>query len=151
MPPKDKKQGPATQVSKLLNESEESCEYYFENGGSKELKPGRCRFPESNQLIDETKGLRKVRPYKYTFQSYAKARWQGRQLIEVMRREFHDLSEPYYVRARLKPRKCLRQKPDRLLCRLLKREAIKDGRLTINNQKVSPDYVVRDGDLMQHT
>ncbi|KAI9013637.1 pseudouridine synthase, partial [Hyaloraphidium curvatum] len=71
-------------------------------------------------------GLRKVQPYDYTFQSYAKERWLGKSLIEVMRREFHDQSEPYY------------------------REAIKTGRLMINSRTVDPDYVFKNGDLMQH-
>lgn len=38
-------------------------------------------------------GLRKVYPYPYVYQSYAKQRWRGRKLRDVLKQEFRDISE----------------------------------------------------------
>ena len=38
-------------------------------------------------------GLRKVYPYNYLYQTYAKRRWNGRKLIEILKQEFRDI--PY--------------------------------------------------------
>lgn len=38
-------------------------------------------------------GLRKVYPYPYLYQTYAKKRWIGRKLKDVLREEFRDISE----------------------------------------------------------
>jgi len=43
-------------------------EYYFENG------------------------LRKVYPYHFTYHSYARGRWLGREIIEVYRKEFRAIN-----------------------------------------------------------
>jgi hypothetical protein len=42
-------------------------------------------------------GLRKTQPYWYEFQTYAKLRWFGRELIEIMTTEFRDRTKEYYV------------------------------------------------------
>lgn len=42
-------------------------------------------------------GLRKVRPYYYKYQAFAKGRWMGRSLIEVFSTEFRDQTRVYYV------------------------------------------------------
>lgn len=52
-----------------LPEDMEDSEYYIENG------------------------LRKVYPYPYLFQSYAKRRWKGRKLKDVLKQEFRDISD----------------------------------------------------------
>lgn len=53
------------------------------------------RLPEdendSSYYIEE--GLRKVYPYPYLYQSYAKKRWVGRRLKDVLRQEFRDISD----------------------------------------------------------
>lgn len=46
---------------------------------------------DSSYYIEE--GLRKVYPYPYLYQSYAKQRWIGRRLKDVLRQEFRDISE----------------------------------------------------------
>lgn len=45
-------------------------------------------------------GLRKVPPYWYPYSTYAKERWLGRELLEVVSTEFRDRSMEYYVRRR---------------------------------------------------
>ncbi len=43
-------------------------------------------------------GLRKVPPYWYPYSTYAKERWIGREILEVVSTEFRDRSMEYYVR-----------------------------------------------------
>jgi tRNA pseudouridine32 synthase len=43
-------------------------------------------------------GLRKVRPYHYTYNTYCKERWRGRGLLDVFTAEFRDRPALYYVR-----------------------------------------------------
>ena len=59
-------------------------------------------------------GLRHVVPYVYEFKTNAKGRWLDRTLIEVFTTEFAAYPEGYY------------------------HEAILSGRITINNETVSP-------------
>lgn len=42
-------------------------------------------------------GLRKVRPYHYTYNTYCKERWRGRELLDVFATEFRDRPVAYYV------------------------------------------------------
>lgn len=53
------------------------------------------RLPEdydcSSYYIED--GLRKVYPYPYLYQSYAKRRWLGRRLMDVLKQEFRDISD----------------------------------------------------------
>ena len=42
-------------------------------------------------------GLRKVRPYHYTYNTYCKERWRGRELLDIFATEFRDRSQAYYV------------------------------------------------------
>ena len=42
-------------------------------------------------------GLRKVRPYYFTYNTYCKARWRGRELLDIFATEFRDRPLEYYV------------------------------------------------------
>ena len=42
-------------------------------------------------------GLRKVRPYHFTYNTYCKERWRGRELLDVFATEFRDRPQAYYV------------------------------------------------------
>ncbi|KAF9203686.1 hypothetical protein BGZ49_006154 [Haplosporangium sp. Z 27] len=70
--------------------------------------------------------LRKIKPYFFKYQTFAKGRWLGRQLIEVFNTEFRDRDNTFYERA------------------------IKDGRIKINGEKVSQDYIVKNSDIVAH-
>lgn len=72
-------------------------------------------------------GLRKVAPYFYTYNTFCKQRWRGRQLFEIYASEFRDRPEEYY------------------------RRAIEAGGVTVNGQTAGLDHVVRDNDLISHT
>jgi hypothetical protein len=43
-------------------------------------------------------GLKKIPAYWYPYTTYAKERWLGRELLEVVSTEFRDRSMEYYVR-----------------------------------------------------
>ena len=43
-------------------------------------------------------GLRRVHPYHYTYNTYCKERWRGRELLDIFATEFRDRPEEYYVR-----------------------------------------------------
>ena len=43
-------------------------------------------------------GLRKVRPYHFTYNTYCKERWRGRELLDIFATEFRDRPQAYYVR-----------------------------------------------------
>lgn len=82
------------------------------------------RFNETSYYFEN--GLRKVYPYYFTFTTYTKGRWVGRTLLEVFGKEFRAHSSEEYERH------------------------IKKGLLTINNEHVSPDYVLKHNDLLSN-
>ena len=43
-------------------------------------------------------GLRKVRPYYFTYNTNCKERWRGREILDVFSTEFRDRPEEYYVK-----------------------------------------------------
>lgn len=43
-------------------------------------------------------GLRRVLPYHYTYNTYCKERWRGRELLDIFTTEFRDRPLEYYVR-----------------------------------------------------
>jgi len=42
-------------------------------------------------------GLRRVAPYHFTYNTYCKERWRGKELLAIFASEFRDRSEEYYV------------------------------------------------------
>lgn len=42
-------------------------------------------------------GLRRVKPYHYTYNTFCKERWRGRTLEEIFTSEFRDRRPEYYV------------------------------------------------------
>jgi hypothetical protein len=44
-------------------------------------------------------GLRRVAPYHYTYNTYCKERWRGRELLDIFSSEFRDRPLEYYVSA----------------------------------------------------
>jgi hypothetical protein len=43
-------------------------------------------------------GLRRVRPYHFTYNTWVKGRWRGRGILDVFASEFRDRTYDYYVR-----------------------------------------------------
>lgn len=42
-------------------------------------------------------GLRRVAPYHFTYTTYCKERWRGRELLDIYESEFRDRPMEYYV------------------------------------------------------
>lgn len=42
-------------------------------------------------------GLRRVKPYHYTYNTYCKERWRDRRLVDIFVSEFRDRPPEYYV------------------------------------------------------
>lgn len=42
-------------------------------------------------------GLRRVKPYHHTYNTYCKERWRGRTLYDIFTSEFRDRTPEYYV------------------------------------------------------
>ena len=72
-------------------------------------------------------GLRRIRPYHWTYNTYCKERWRGRALIDIFESEFRDRPLEYY------------------------RTSMETGDIYVNGKRVGPEYVVRNGDLVSHT
>lgn len=53
----------------------------------------------ADYVIDHEKGLRRVKPYYFTFKTWVKGRWIGKTLVEIFTTEFRDRDPDYYVRS----------------------------------------------------
>uniref|UniRef100_A0A5S6R2I2 Pseudouridine synthase n=1 Tax=Trichuris muris TaxID=70415 RepID=A0A5S6R2I2_TRIMR len=71
-------------------------------------------------------GLRKVRPYWFHYHVFAKQRWFGKPLAQVLEKELYSSFPGFFA------------------------SAIKAGRVTVNNELVCPEYEVQNGDLIRH-
>lgn len=69
-------------------------------------------------------GLRKVYPYYFTFTTFTKGRWVGERILDVFAREFRAHPAAEYER-------CIRA-----------------GTLTVNYERVDPDYRLKHNDLL---
>ncbi|CAB4492383.1 pseudouridine synthase [Rhizophagus irregularis] len=71
-------------------------------------------------------GLRKVKPYYYEYQAFAKGRWLGRSIFDIFCTEFRDRSRDYYA------------------------YAIETGLITINEKIVTKEKIVKNQDIIGH-
>ncbi|CAG8541005.1 14406_t:CDS:2, partial [Acaulospora morrowiae] len=72
------------------------------------------------------KGLRKVKPYYYEYQTFAKGRWLGKSIFDVFCGEFRDRGKEYYA------------------------YAIEKGLITLNGKIVTKLTIVKNQDLITH-
>lgn len=72
-------------------------------------------------------GFRRVSPYHFTYSTWCKERWRGRELIDIFASEFRDRPLEYY------------------------RRAMEGGEVAVNRKTVGPHYVLRNGDCITHT
>lgn len=66
--------------------------------GDQELHASERRIEEKQDTKHSHPGLKKIPPYWYPYTTYAKERWLGREMLEVVSTEFRDRSVEYYVR-----------------------------------------------------
>jgi len=80
-----------------------------------------------SHIRHDERRLRIVEPYPFTFVTYAKARWVGKALLDVFTEEFGSYPRVYYE------------------------VAITEGRISVNDNTVLPDYRIQGGDVIRHT
>jgi len=135
----------------------DNSEYFLDNGKWKKRKGQKRALDESGRLskrertkknklarsipildqytdakFDETEtyfenGLRKVRPYHFTFTTHAKGRWVGDKLSDVFAREFRAMEPGAYSRC------------------------IEEGLIRVNDKVSSIDYRIQNNDFISHT
>ncbi|MCJ1465761.1 hypothetical protein MMC07_004380 [Pseudocyphellaria aurata] len=73
-------------------------------------------------------GLRKVAPYHFTYKTYCKERWRGRELIDIFATEFRDRPQAYY------------------------KDAIERGNVVVNGLQVTTvREIIKNGDVISHS
>ncbi|KAI1186192.1 pseudouridine synthase [Nemania serpens] len=72
-------------------------------------------------------GLRRVAPYNYTYKTWCKQRWRGREVLDVFESEFRDRPVSYY------------------------KNAIETGQVCVDGKTVPPNHVLKNGSLVSHT
>jgi 23S rRNA-/tRNA-specific pseudouridylate synthase len=77
-------------------------------------------------VIKIENNVRLIEPYEFKYQLYIKRRWLGKKLIEVLQSEFHLYSKDYFI------------------------NAIKEGKILINEKQTSEDYILKDNDFLTH-
>lgn len=77
-------------------------------------------------VTSETDPFLRVEPYWFDYCTWAKGRWFNRSVISVFQKEFRDRPSAYYSQA----------------CRA--------GLIRVNDSKIEEDYLIRQGDRVQH-
>lgn len=73
-------------------------------------------------------GLRRVAPYHFTYNTFCKQRWRGREILDIFASEFRDRTREYY------------------------KNAIETGQIAINGKPCKDIHtVVNNGDVISHT
>ena len=73
-------------------------------------------------------GLRRVAPYHFTYNTFCKQRWRGREILDIFASEFRDRPREYY------------------------KNAIEGGEIVINGKPCQDVHtIVKNGDLISHT
>ena len=112
---------------------EPSSEENVENKNKKERKGQRKtkqkilnEYYNLTPIIKIQNNVRLIEPYEFKYQLYIKRRWLGKKIIDVLDTEFHAFSKEYYSKA------------------------IEDGKILINNKKITNDYICKDNDFLTH-
>ena len=73
-------------------------------------------------------GLRRVAPYHYTYNTFCKQRWRGREILDIFAAEYRDRTREYY------------------------KNAIETGQIAINGKPCNDIHtIVQNGDVISHT
>ena len=75
-----------------------------------------------------SEGLRRVAPYHFTYNTFCKERWRGREILDIFASEFRDRTKEYY------------------------KNAIETGHIAINGKPCEDVHrIVKNGDVVSHT
>jgi tRNA pseudouridine32 synthase len=70
--------------------------------------------------------VRHVKPYIFSFKTFAKGRWLGKNILDVLSKEFGGYDISYWT------------------------EAIRNQNVLVNNRAVTEDYIVKNSDQLLH-
>ncbi|KAL7471606.1 hypothetical protein ACHAXS_011903 [Conticribra weissflogii] len=76
---------------------------------------------------DHRRRVRIIRPYPFTFSTFAKSRWIGRTVVDVYHEEFGSYPRSYYE------------------------AAVQAGRILVSGKRVASNYKIKGGDELTHT
>lgn len=75
-----------------------------------------------------SEGLRRVSPYHFTYNTFCKERWRGREILDIFASEFRDRTKEYY------------------------KNAIDSGQIALNGEPCeNVQQIVKNGDVVTHT
>ena len=90
-------------------------------------------------------GLRKVHPYHFTYNTFCKERWRGRELLDIFATEFRDRPQAYYVIKSIQWSRFT--KTDKF-----QKDAIERGNVVVNGKPVDTvNHIIKNGDVISHT
>jgi tRNA pseudouridine synthase 9 len=95
----------------------------------RKINPKTVYAPHADRQLGKyiiSNNLRRVEPYYWTYNTFAKGRWLGRPLLDIFACEMRDRTHAYY------------------------KGAIEAGLITINGEIAGPDTIVRNGDMIRH-
>ena len=93
---------------------------------SKQRSKEQQQLVEYNTVLVDGRHIRHVQPYIQAFNTFAKGRWIGREIIEVLTREFGGHPEAYW------------------------RNAVSQGHVLVNGKVVSGEYRFKNSDSFLH-
>lgn len=100
------------------------------NGGNQKKKREFNEAPPVYDITQPTSSfpsvIRRVRPSIQSFDTFAKGRWVGRELLEILSKEFGGHTPEYWL------------------------NGILQGHIRINGAKVTPNFVLRNNDRLLH-
>jgi 23S rRNA-/tRNA-specific pseudouridylate synthase len=99
------------------------------NNSNKIIKPKKkikSEYSEMKPNIIRAHNLRFIEPYEFKYQLYAKGRWVGKKLIDVLLNEFRQYDRNYFL------------------------SALKNQNLQINQAQVEEDYIIQRTDFITH-
>lgn len=100
------------------------------NNNNNIIKPKKkikSEYSELKPIIIRANNLRFIEPYEFKYQLYAKGRWVGKKLIDVLLNEFRQYDRIYFL------------------------SALKNQNLQINQAQVDEDYIINRTDFITHT
>ncbi|XP_072024531.1 uncharacterized protein [Amphiura filiformis] len=125
-------------VDRNVSEDFDSYQAVNENMGKRKQKPNNpnINHPKKMQKFQQDQdhehiehyidnGMRKIKPYIFTFETHAKGRWFGKKMMDVFKKEFRMETPLYY------------------------KTAIEGGLIKLNGKTVTPNRVIRNQDFLQ--
>ncbi|KAJ9105442.1 hypothetical protein QFC21_001813 [Naganishia friedmannii] len=93
---------------------------------NKDVDAGAQHAQKGKETTARDPQLRYCEPYYHPYRTSVKQRWIGRQILEVISTEFRDRSVDYY------------------------RHALASGVTKVNGKVVGPEYILKNGDRIEH-